>query len=100
MPELNLESYHLLHKIPVTLWAELDQRRISVRQLLELQVDSILELDRPAGENISLYASDVLLASGEILVVDSTLAVRVADLKDRPADPLMERTSAPNPSKD
>jgi flagellar motor switch protein FliN/FliY len=81
--DANMEQFQLLNDVPLVLSAEVDHRRISVRELLELQVDSILELPKPAGENINLYASDVLVGSGEILVVDSTLSVRVADIKDK-----------------
>lgn len=90
-PDIQLESLRHLQRVPLTLRAELDRRLISVRDLLELRVDSILELERPAGENISLFAEDVLLGSGEVLVVDSSLAVRVAELRDKPPDPISEQ---------
>jgi flagellar motor switch/type III secretory pathway protein FliN len=52
--------------------------------MLELAPDTLLPLSRPAGENIDIYVGDVLIGSGEVLVVDSCLAVRVADLGSRP----------------
>ena len=60
--------------------AELDQRTISFPALLGLEVGSILQLTRPTGENVDLYAANVLIGCGEILVMDSNLAVRMADL--------------------
>jgi flagellar motor switch protein FliN/FliY len=81
--DVTLEQFHLLNDVPVMLYAEVDHRRISVKELLEMQVDSILELPKPAGENINLYAGDVFIGTGEILVVDSSLSVRVADIKDK-----------------
>ena len=47
---------------------------------MRLEPGSILELKRPTGENVDIYAGKVLLGNGEILVVESNLAVRVADL--------------------
>jgi hypothetical protein len=35
---------------------------------------------------VDLYAENVLLGSGEILIIDSTLAVRIADLKNKPTE--------------
>jgi hypothetical protein len=35
---------------------------------------------------VDLYAENVLLGSGEILIVDSTLAVRIADLRNKPTE--------------
>lgn len=96
-PGIALDSFQKIQGVPLTLSAELDQRKITVRGLLELHVGSILVLTRPAGENISLYAADVLLASGEVLVLDSSLAVRLAELKDKPPDSLIEQ---PLPAED
>ena len=80
---LKLDDFQTILEVPLTLTAELDQRKISVSDLLELEVNSLLPLTRPTGENIDLYAGDVLLCSGEILVADSGLAVRVAELRHR-----------------
>ncbi len=84
-PNLTLKSFHFLQDIPLSLFAELDRCKITVRQLLELREGSLLPLSRPTGENINIYAGDVLLGSGEILVIDSSLGVRVADLREKPA---------------
>jgi flagellar motor switch/type III secretory pathway protein FliN len=78
-----LEQFQLLEEIPLTLRAELDRRSISFGELMKLDVGSLLLLSRPTGENIDLYAGEVLIGSGEILVVDSSMAVRIADLHDR-----------------
>ena len=81
---LILESLRSIGDVPLTLRAELDQRTISFQELLELRPGSLLVLSRPTGENIDLYAGDVMIGSGEILVVDTTMAVRIADVRDRP----------------
>jgi len=87
-PEVQLELFEPIHKVPLTFRAELDHRNISVRELLGLRVDSVLELSKSAGENINLYAGEILLGSGEILVIDSSLAVRITELKDKRPDPV------------
>jgi len=43
-------------------------------------------LTRPAGENIDVYVGGVLIGYGELLVVESSLAVRLADLRDKAED--------------
>ena len=82
---VKLEDFKRIQGIPLTLSAELDRRKISVRELLALTEDSLLTLNRPTGENIDVYIGEVLLASAEILVVDARLAVRIADLRDKGA---------------
>ena len=74
------EDLQALSQVPLILRAELDRKTIPFRQLLGLKIDSIVSLSRPAGENVDLYAGEVYIGSGEILVNDSILTVRVADL--------------------
>jgi flagellar motor switch protein FliN/FliY len=69
--------------VDVDIYAELDRRIVSFGELVSLDVNSLLPLGRPSGENIDLYVGGVLLGSGEILVVEGKLAVRVADLRDK-----------------
>ncbi|MDQ2712616.1 MAG: FliM/FliN family flagellar motor switch protein [Acidobacteriota bacterium] len=82
---LKLENFQFLQDIPLSLFAELDRCKITVKQLLELREGSLLPLSRPTGENINIYAGNVLLGSGEILVIDSSLGVRVAEVREKPA---------------
>jgi flagellar motor switch protein FliN/FliY len=66
--------------VVIELRAELDKRTTTFGELLNLDVGSILQLSRSTGDNVDLFAGEVLIATGEILVIDSTLAVRVADV--------------------
>ncbi len=80
----DLEKMGMLSDVPMPLHVELDQTRISIRELLELQPGDVLTLSRATGENVDVYAGDVLIGWGEILLIDSKLAVRIADLRDTP----------------
>jgi flagellar motor switch protein FliN/FliY len=76
-------DFQMVEDVNVTLRAELDQRTISFPELLGLEAGSILDLTRPTGENVDLYAGKVLIGYGEILVIEQSLAVRVAELRTR-----------------
>ncbi|GEM_PF-291293 len=82
----DLEKFEFLGDVPVTIVAELDRRTISFRELLDLRPGSVIALTRPAGENIDVYVGGVLIGYGELLVVESSLAVRLADLRDKAED--------------
>ncbi len=82
---LSLKTYSMLSNVEIGIMAELDHRKISFRDLLGLDIGSVLVLTRPVGENIDVYVDRVLLGTGEILVVDENLAVRLADLRDKPS---------------
>jgi flagellar motor switch protein FliN/FliY len=75
-----MTDFHILENVKILIRAELDQKTISFPELMSLEPGSILELRRPTGENVDIYAGRVLLGNGEILVIDSNLAVRIADL--------------------
>jgi flagellar motor switch protein FliN/FliY len=76
-------DFQIVEDIAVELRAELDKRTTTFGELLSLDVGSILHLSRSTGENVDLFAGGVLLASGEILVIDTTLAVRVAEFRHK-----------------
>jgi flagellar motor switch protein FliN len=75
-----MPDFEIVENVRIVIRAELDKRTISFPELMKLKAGSILELTRPTGENVDIYAEKVLLGNGEILVVESNLAVRVADL--------------------
>lgn len=78
-----VERFSFISDVALTVTAELDRRTISFAELVRLETGSIVSLNRPAGENIDIYIGDVLLGTGEILVIDGTLSIRVADLRDK-----------------
>jgi flagellar motor switch protein FliN/FliY len=71
-----------LGDIPIEIEVELDRRVMTTREVLELKEGSILSTMRSAGENIDIYIGGVLCGSGEIVVIESTLGVRITDFRD------------------
>jgi flagellar motor switch protein FliN/FliY len=71
-----------LGDIPIEIEVELDRRVMTTREVLQLEVGSILSTMRSAGENIDIYVGGVLCGSGEIVVIESTLGVRITDFQD------------------
>jgi flagellar motor switch protein FliN/FliY len=71
-----------LGDIPIEIEVELDRRVMSTREVLQLEEGSVITTMRSAGENIDIYIGGVLCGSGEIVVVESTLGVRITDFRD------------------
>jgi flagellar motor switch protein FliN len=71
-----------LGDVPVVIEVELDRRIMTMRQVLSLGEGSVIETGRPAGENIDIYIGGVLCGSGEIVVNENTLGVRITDFRD------------------
>ncbi len=90
-----MKLLEMIEDVPLPLRAELGRKNISFGELLDLRVGAVVPLSRPAGENVDLYASDAYVGSGEILVLDGILAVRLADIGDETAsgvDKLLENS--------
>ncbi|MGC8793393.1 MAG: FliM/FliN family flagellar motor switch protein [Bryobacteraceae bacterium] len=65
--------------VPVEVELVLDRMTMSVAEILQLKEDSLVRLTRSAGENIDVYAGETLLAFGEVVVIESTIGVRLTD---------------------
>ena len=77
-----LEEIASLGEIPVAVEVELDRRILPAREVLALTEGSVIVTSRSAGENIDIYIGGVLCGSGEIVVIENTLGVRITDFRD------------------
>jgi len=59
---------------------ELGRTKMTVRQVLDLQHGSVVELERLAGDVVDVFVNDKLVARGEVVVVDDKFGVRVTEL--------------------
>ncbi len=66
--------------IPVTLSVEIGHTQISIRNLLQLNQGSVVELDRPAGEPLDVLINGTLIAHGEVVVVNDKFGIRLTDV--------------------
>ena len=74
-----LEEVALIQDVPLEVGVELDRRYLKIRDILELQEGSIVEMTRSAGENIDIYVGKRLVAFGEIVIIENTMGVRITD---------------------
>lgn len=75
--DVNLE---VILDIPVTLSVEIGRTRISIRNLLQLNQGSVVELDRLAGEPLDVMVNGTLVAHGEVVVVNERFGIRLTDV--------------------
>ena len=75
--EVNLD---VILDVPVTLSMEVGRTRIPIRNLLQLNQGSVVELERAAGEPLDLYVNGTLIAQGEVVVVNDRFGVRLTDV--------------------
>ncbi|GAA5316918.1 MAG: flagellar motor switch protein FliN [Candidatus Pelagadaptatus aseana] len=66
--------------IPVTISMEVGATSITIRNLLQLNQGSVIELDRLAGEPLDVLVNGTLIAHGEVVVVNEKFGIRMTDV--------------------
>jgi len=75
--ELNLD---VILDVPVTLSLEVGRARLPIRNLLQLNQGSVVELERGAGESLDVFVNGTLIAHGEVVVINDRFGVRLTDV--------------------
>ncbi len=70
----------LLNDVQMELIAELGRRRMKVRDLVGLELGSVIELDRAAGSPVDVLVNGALIAHGEVVVIDEEFGIRVSEI--------------------
>ncbi len=86
--EVNLDS---ILDVPVTISMEIGRTRVTIRNLLQLNQGSVVELDRLAGEPMDVLVNGTLIAQGEVVVVNEKFGLRLTDIIS-PADRIKRLT--------
>jgi len=71
--------------VPVVISMEIGRTHIPIRNLLQLNQGSVVELDRLAGEPMDVLVNGTLIAQGEVVVVNEKFGIRLTDVIS-PAD--------------
>jgi len=66
--------------IPVKLSMEIGRTSVNIRNLLQLNQGSVIELDRMAGEPLDVLVNGTLIAHGEVVVVNEKFGIRLTDV--------------------
>lgn len=66
--------------IPVSISLEVGRTSISIRNLLQLNQGSVVELDRSAGEPLDVLVNGTLVAHAEVVVVNDKFGIRLTDV--------------------
>jgi flagellar motor switch protein FliN/FliY len=75
--DVNLD---MILDVPVTLAMEVGRTHISIRNLLQLNQGSVVELDRAAGEPLDVFVNGTLVAHGEVVVINEKFGIRLTDV--------------------
>lgn len=81
MPEgVDAVNLDMVLDVPVTISMEIGRTKIPIRNLLQLNQGSVVELDRLAGEPLNVLVNGTLIAHGEVVVVNEKFGIRLTDV--------------------
>lgn len=79
-PDDGHTSLESILEIPVKLSMEIGQAKISIRNLLQLTRGSVVEFDKEVSEPLDVMVNGILVAHGEVVVVNEKFGVRLTDV--------------------
>lgn len=79
-----LPTLEFLLDVPIKLTVELGSCQISMRDLLQLNVGSVVQLDKAANASVDLYVNQKLVARGEVVVVEDNFGIKITEILGRP----------------
>jgi len=77
--EKTIEGLHHFLDVPVRISIHLGTRMMKVRDILQLQQSSIIELPKSAGENVDILMNNRLIAFGEVMQLEDCTGIRLTD---------------------
>ncbi len=85
-PEHAAATLALLHDVDLEVKIELGRTRMYVEDVLRLNENSVIELDKAAGDPVDIFVNDRHVARGEVLVLNENFCVRISEII-QPAKP-------------
>lgn len=73
------EELALYLDVPMDVDVELDRRILTVREILALDLGSVIRMNRSAGENLDVRVGGALFGFGEIVANEANTGIRLTD---------------------
>ena len=75
-----MDSLEFIYDVPLTVRVIYSEKKMPVRDYLELKEGQAITLEKLAGEPLDFYVNDRLLARGEIVVNNEKYAIRLTEI--------------------
>lgn len=77
MEDRNLD---ILLDVKVKITVQLGSSQLPMREVMELQPGSVIQLNQAANDPVGLYVNDKLIAYGEVVVVEDNFGIKITEL--------------------
>jgi flagellar motor switch protein FliN/FliY len=76
----NPANLNLVLDVPVSLTIELGSCQLPMREVLQLCLGSVVQLDKPADAPVELSVNGKLIARGEVVVIEDRYGVKITEV--------------------
>jgi len=83
--DLSWMDYSGILDMEVEFISDLGETNLSVKEILQLEQGSIIDLKKPAGESVEAYVNGRIIGKGEVMVYEKNLAIRINEVLDSSA---------------
>jgi len=73
-------NLNLVLDVPVSLTIELGSCQLPMREVLQLTVGSVVQLDKQADAPVELSVNGKLIARGEVVVVEERFGIKITEV--------------------
>jgi flagellar motor switch protein FliN/FliY len=77
-------NLNLVLDVPVSLTIELGGCKLPMREVLQLVIGSVVQLDKPADAPVELSVNGKLIARGEVVVIEDRYGVKITEVVGQP----------------
>ncbi len=78
-------DFRRLLDIEVVITSYLGETELTLEEILKLDVGSVIDLQKPAGESVETYVNGRIIGKGEVMVYEKNLAIRINEILDADA---------------
>ena len=78
--DLHRRNLEMLYEIPVTVSVRLGETEMSIRELLDLRSNSVIELEKVADEDVDLLINGLPVGKGDVVVVNDKFGLRINEI--------------------
>ena len=90
----NQSTMEFLLDVPVKLTVELGNCEMTMKDLLQLGIGAVVQLDKGANDPIDIFVNQKLVARGEIVVVEDNLGIKITEVSTGSSENPGDETSA------
>ena len=74
------DNFNVVLDVPVSLSVELGHCQLPMREVLQLNIGSVVQLDKPADAPVDLFVNGKLVARGEVVVIEDRFGVKITEV--------------------